>query len=416
MKTTAKYILTFLTCLMLATFFSAGVSAKTYSGSDGNISWSIDLNSAHMTVSGSGDMTDYVNYSDLSYSKLLPVVKTLVVENGITSVGDCAFMYAYNLESVSLPDSIKTIGQSAFEYCIKLKEINFPSGVTQIGNMAFSSCSVLESLVLPSSLYEIGEYAFSDCRSLKETNVPSGVTQIKNGTFTGCSALETVSGLENVEYIGNGAFYNCALLNLDSFPKNVTEVSPRAFFGCSTFDTLVPSTVLSPDGAFYSSSARFSVKWLIDGRVTHTEVAVNGVPSYNGTPKKNSVLDGIYTFASWNKELTPAVNTQNEYKAVFALSKPIVSASYTVSDGYVNAACVLDLEKVTAESVYILFVCYDESGNTICSKRTSPKQSDTSASASIFLKGRTVSSVKAYIYTDSSYLTPLGQPIAAVEL
>ena len=416
MKTSAKYIITILTVFVLTAACMLCTSAKTYYGSDGSISWSVDLNSSHMTVSGTGAMEDYENHSSLPYAKFLPVIKTLEIRDGITSVGSCAFIYAANLEKVTLADSITSIGQSAFEYCAKLKEINIPSNVNSIGNMAFSSCRALEELTLPDTLSFLGEYAFCDCQALTRINIPDSVTDINNGTFSGCLSLESVSGLNNVQYIGNGAFYNCKALNFEKFPQNVTEVSPRAFFGCSSFDVLVPSTALTPDGAFYNTGALFNVIWNIDGKSVTSQISVNAIPSYDGTPKKNSVLDGIYSFSGWNKAFTPAVTAQNEYKAVFSLAKPIISASYEVKDGNVNASCLLNLENVTAQSSYILFACYDADGNMICSKRTVPQSDSTSASASLFLKGRTAHSVKAYIYTDSDFLTPLGQCVAAQEI
>ena len=325
-------------------------------------------------------------------------------------------MYAANLERVVLPDGLLSIGDSAFEYCLNLKQINIPASVTSIGSMSFSSCRALEGIILPSSLESLGSYAFCDCSSLTSVNIPDGIEEINIGTFSGCKELSQVTGMTCTVLVSEAAFYGCEALDFEEFPQSLTTVSNRAFFGCSSLDATVPENVISPGGAFYNSAVSFNVKWNIGKTTEITTVLANQIPQYHGAPKKDCVLDGIYLFKGWNKELSQAVTAQNEYSAIFSLAKPIVSASYVLEDGKVSANAALELSGLASDSAYILFACYTDDNTMICSKRVYVNSQDTSASALLDLKGRTVSDVRVYIYTDNSCFTPLGEFVQAQKM
>ncbi len=412
MKATAKLIYILMISAVCCVYFSLCASAKVYTSSEENYSWSVDLNSLSMTIEGSGALPDYANHEEAPYAKFLPIIKTLTVEDGITSIGKSAFMYASSLESVILPESVTSIGQSAFEFCFKLKQINLPSNLKTIDSMAFSSCRALDGITLPEGLESLGTYAFCDCASLTQINLPSSITTLSAGTFSGCKALTTVAGLENVSVIEEAAFYGCESLDSATFSQSAA-IASRAFFGCSSLGVTVPLNAYSTEGAFYNSNVFFNVKWNIGSRVETSTVAINQVPIYKDEPVKDCVLDGIYLFSGWNKPFTAATATGSEYTANFKLAKPIISSSFTISDSQVNVSACLNLSGITSDNAYILFACYDENSGMISSKRVAVAKNDTAAYAVLDLRGRALSHVKAFIYTDASCLTPLGESVTA---
>ena len=74
-----------------------------------------------------------------------------------------------SIESITIPDSVKTIGSSAFNNCVSLKAITIPDGVTAIERDVFFSCTSLEAITIPDSVKTIGRAAFWNCSdNLKE--------------------------------------------------------------------------------------------------------------------------------------------------------------------------------------------------------------------------------------------------------
>lgn len=134
--------------------------AHAYEGSIGdNVKWSFDPETGTMTYSGTGAMYDYTSRKGLPYFHLLGEVKSVVVEEGVTTIGNYAFQYMTELSSVSLPKSLRSVGTFAFGYCAKLTEVTIPEGVTHIGSKTFSSCK-LTTLNLPSTLQYIDMKCF----------------------------------------------------------------------------------------------------------------------------------------------------------------------------------------------------------------------------------------------------------------
>lgn len=81
------------------------------------------------------------------------------------------------------------------------KSARFWEGVTIIGNNAFINCETLEKIELPKGITEIREYAFNDCSNLKEIKVPQSVKSIRNGAFNNCKSLERIELPDGIEEI-----------------------------------------------------------------------------------------------------------------------------------------------------------------------------------------------------------------------
>lgn len=79
-----------------------------------NIKWSLDSNTGILNISGSGRMEGHISTPDNQY------VKSVNIENGITSIHDVAFSGCINLTSITIPDSVTSIGKDAFYDCDNL--------------------------------------------------------------------------------------------------------------------------------------------------------------------------------------------------------------------------------------------------------------------------------------------------------
>lgn len=154
------------------------------SGSCGeNLTWSIV--DGVLTISGTGDMSDFT-YTNVPWRKSRAIITSVVIEDGVTSIGNYSFIQCSNLTSITVPDSIVTIGECAFYHCSKLKEISLPDTITTIGSEAFYNCDSLTSLP-----------------------IPTGVKEIASGTFYGCAGLTTITIPEQIISIGTQAFGDC---------------------------------------------------------------------------------------------------------------------------------------------------------------------------------------------------------------
>lgn len=208
-------ILCMLTALT-AEIFAANIVASGNCGANGtNLTWTLDSEGT-LTISGKGEMSNYTNMSPWGYYswyKKETQIRTVIIESGVTTIGNYAFYGEANLTNISVPDGITSIGKMAFEGCKKLDSIILPNSLTEIGDSAFSVCTNLTSIALPEKLEKIDWYAFSGCTGLTEIIIPQSVT-----------------------YIGNYAFKNCKNLRRAYFRGDIPSVwlSPSAFGPCAS--------------------------------------------------------------------------------------------------------------------------------------------------------------------------------------
>ena len=209
-----------------------------------------------LTISGSGDMTDYSAYgipwrSSWDYSG--NDITTVVVEDGVTSIGTYAFYEMNNLTSVSIGKDVSSIGEQAFYNCDSLKSITIPSKVNSIGTRAFGNCGGITNVVMLGGVESIGENAFSYCSSLQYITFPDSLRIIGKDAFFECSKLQRISLPDGVERIESFAFYDCSSLQNITIPDSVTSIERYAFYMCSSLQNII-----IPDSVIYIEDGTFS--------------------------------------------------------------------------------------------------------------------------------------------------------------
>ena len=180
-------------------------------------------------------------------------LQEVILPEGITSIGQKAFIGCQKLTSIQLPETVKEIGNQAFSQCNILTKINIPEGVTKIGESTFSMCTSLTSIQLPEGLTEVGRIAFANCSSLKEISIPKEVTKIEAGTFQGCTSLTSIQLPEGLTEIGSNAFYSCNSLTTINIPKGVTKIGVSTFEFCTSLPSIqLPETVTEIGGSAFN--------------------------------------------------------------------------------------------------------------------------------------------------------------------
>lgn len=150
---------------------------------------------------------------------------------GITEIPKDAFNYCTLLESILLPDTVKSIGSSAFFNCLKLKEIVIPEGVTTIGSSAFALCSVLEKANIPVLVTAITNNLFQECKKLSNINFPANLESIGSSAFSN-TGLENVVLPEYLATLHGTAFGNCSKLKSIYIGENVSSINGAVLRNC----------------------------------------------------------------------------------------------------------------------------------------------------------------------------------------
>ena len=181
-----------------------------------NLTWTLYADGT-LNISGKGAMKNYSNIDDdnLSPAYRNSNVRKIVIEDGVTSIGNNAFYVCSRATSITIPDSVTSIGDDALAGCVNLTSITIPKNVTSIGHFAFDNCNNLTSITIPDSVTSIGDFAFSNCSDLTSITIPSSVTSI-----------------------GRYAFYKCTGLTSITIPDSVKNIEPTAFDSCSSLKTI----------------------------------------------------------------------------------------------------------------------------------------------------------------------------------
>lgn len=205
-----------------------------------NLTWTLSTDGT-LTISGTGSMYSFFDDTPWDVKK----VKTLVVENGVTTIGAMALSDATNLTSVSLPETITSIGMEAFWSCESLTSVKIPKSVKMLWNGAFSNCDNLTDIEIQEGVETIGGYAFLGC-AMTEIHIPESVMLIGDEAFTACENLETINIPSGVTKIGDRTFFSCTSLKEVHLPDGITSIGETAFSDCSSLTKInIPNSLKS---------------------------------------------------------------------------------------------------------------------------------------------------------------------------
>jgi len=183
-----------------------------------NLTWYLYSDST-LRIHGSGDMENYASLNPeykRPWDDYWDKIKTIVIGDSVTSIGDWAFQYYRNVISVTIPSSVISIGGSAFADCTNLDSVTIPNGVTSIRMATFWNCTKLTSITIPESVININYNAFRYCYGLTTVTIPESVINIEANAFANCINLTRITvravvppvlGLPSTPYSVT-AFYN----------------------------------------------------------------------------------------------------------------------------------------------------------------------------------------------------------------
>lgn len=160
-------------------------------------------------------------------------LKTVIIGSVVKQIGNSAFAYCQNLESVDMSkSSLEQFSDSVFASCTNLKKVSLPSTLKNISNFTFSECITLQDISIPQGVISIGTQAFAHCIGLQSIELPDSVEQISPYAFDGCSNVKTLHLGAGVISIGNSAFRGLGQIESVVIPKPTKSIADGAFSEC----------------------------------------------------------------------------------------------------------------------------------------------------------------------------------------
>lgn len=302
-------------------------------GSD--LAWSFDSSSGKLTITGTGSMYNYGpdNESPWVTAGIDDKVKTLVLSNGITSIGAYAFYSFSSLTSVVIPGSVSSIGEGAFHYCTSLKSVTIPATVRSVDAYAFYGCSRLKEVDYQGTAAQRNLMTIRSNNTellnaswrLYSNDVPVVKTQPKSikvdlgKTVTFKVAAKEASGYQWQRKSPNQTSWS-----------NIGGATSATYSFVPTYDQdgyLFRCVVSNPMGNVYSNAATLTVKYVALAIKTQPK----NIKGNDGKVVNFKVKTAGATSIQWQSRKPGSSSWSNVSGAVSEVYSMVASAAY---DGY----------------------------------------------------------------------------------
>ena len=257
-----KRLLSLIIVLCLAFGMIPTVSASEIaSGTCGeNLTWVL-TDDGTLTIKGEGRMDNYSSGGPHApWNDQLGSIEFVIISDGITSIGSCAFRQCYNLKKITLPDTLVHIGYNAFDWCPDLTDITLPSSLTTIGSQAFRDCDSLTSISIPEKVTKIDDETFMDCAILEKVELPESITHIGYYAFA-LSQLTDINIPDTATHVDRTAFYWTPWA--EKLSGGYVIVGDHILLGYYDKEPLIGTAVI-PDGVKYVAPHAFAGNYKID--------------------------------------------------------------------------------------------------------------------------------------------------------
>lgn len=235
-----------------------------------NLTWVLD-DAGKLTISGTGKMYDFEEKS-APWSEDVEEIKEIVIENGVTSIGDNAFADCKNMADVDMADTVEWIGDNAFANCSSLVGIDLSSNLENIAPGLFKNCKSLEDVLIPGSVSAIDLGAFAGCEKVVSLSIPRYVETITKSAHNNSFETITVAEANKFFVAKDNVLFDIDLEKLYCYPSGkadevyevpatVTSLSEGAFYNAKLEEVELPEGLKEiTDFAFYGAANLIKVE------------------------------------------------------------------------------------------------------------------------------------------------------------
>lgn len=280
-----------------------------------------------------------------------PIGGQYTIQFGWDSViPETAFMDCNALQSIYIPNGIKSIGKEAFFGCENLKEVSIPGSVQEIASYAFHSCSNLEKVYVADGVQTIGDYVFERCENLHNVYIPASVRVISStafrycnlttagpsgggydyefawtqeipaSAFANCSKLTSITLPSGIQHIGENAFYYCQAIDYINIPDGVIDIGSGAFYASNLSSIKIPNSVTSIGRDVFSYCNNLSdiyytgteAEWCAISGIENAALPDTTIIHYNSTGPGSGTTSVKY-LTSWDETSKTAVFSDDSY-------------------------------------------------------------------------------------------------------
>ena len=289
--------------------------------------WTFDESTGTLTITGSGDMDNYMDNSDQPWAQIRGQVTDLSLSPELTSIGSFGFCGFWQLTSVIIPDNVTSIGEGAFFACGRLMSVNLPASLTCVAEGAFIDCSSLQDVYYDGTIMQLMDISVSS--TIGNNSFPTSATlHCSDGdyipepiqtsgecgesltwsfdadagslTISGTGAMYDYGSLNDspwvllrhdvmdlflppdLTHIGNYALGCLYKLTSVTVPVNVTTIGEGAFFNCNEMTSIVLPASLTGIGDYAFINCVNLQDVYYDGTIAQlADITINNVDESN---------------------------------------------------------------------------------------------------------------------------------------
>ncbi len=282
---------------------------------------------------------------------------SVVIPEGVISIGVEAFYSCTGLTSLSFPSTLLTIGDLAFYNCAGVTSLSLGDSITTIGSSAFRNCKLLTSVELPDSLTSLGAYAFADCLGLLSVSLSGTSAAIGDWAFMNCSAMTSLTIAEGIAAIGGGAFLRCSGVTSLDLPDSVVAIGNSAFSQCTSLQSVSLGSGVASLGDYAFEEC---VNLMTIAIPPNTPIAAIGNRAFYHCAKLESIelpdsVGSIGDFAFYSCSGLRSVNVPAGVKSIgqYAFNKCTSLASLSLAEGLESIGQYAFYQSGPIESVVI---------------------------------------------------------------